>query len=860
VTELPSGTVTLLFTDIEGSTRLLEERGEEYAALLEEHHRRLRETFGAYGGVEVDVQGDGFFVAFPRADDALAAAAEAQRALAGLDGVRVRMGVHTGQPRRVGAGYVGLDVHRTARICAAAHGGQVLLSQTTRELAGDHPARDLGEHRLRDLTTPQRLFQLQGEALETSFPPLRTLENRPTNLPVQPTPLIGREEELATVTELIRRPNVQLVTLHGPGGCGKTRLALQAGADLIDDFPEGVFFVALEAVEDPALVLPTIAQTLGVGETRPTGLDEALAQFLADRRVLLLLDNFEQLLDAAPRLSELVARTPTCILVTSRAALRVSGEHELDVPPLALPDTQRVHDLEALSQYESVALFIERAQAVNAGFDVTAENAPAVAQICVRLDGLPLAIELAAARVRLLTPQAMLARIEQSLTLLTSGPRDRPSRQQTLRGAIDWSYGLLSDEQAHVFARLAVFAGGCRLEAAEAVCEAELDDLETLIANSLVRLEDRPGGESRLTMLETIREYASERLDELGERDELHRRQAEHVLAWAEERAARRWGGTLFGDWLPEADEYENVRAALTWARERGELELELRLAAAMSGYWGTSGSVSEGRAWLEDVLRRAESAPARYRAEALRGAAHLAWRHEDVERTRELGEAARALSEELGDRHGVAFSLIALAIAEQQAGEYERVEAHYEVAEAIFREIGREAALGIILNNRGYDAVVRGEYERAETMLRESVDALRRASAPHWFGQLNLGLALLRLGRHDEAATYFRESGETGAQAAETETMSYAVEGIAGVCAARGDDLNAARLWGAAAAMRDAAGYVLQKGERDFHEDVVPATRERADADGFDRAWAEGRLLSQADALALAIERSSAA
>jgi class 3 adenylate cyclase len=441
---LPQGTVSLLFTDIEGSTRLVQELGDEYTALLDAHHRRVRKGFTAHDGIEVDVQGDGFLVAFERADEAVAAAIEIQRALADLERIRVRSGIHTGQPRAGGAGYVGLDVHRASRICGAAHGGQILISQTTRDLV-EAEVRDLGEHRLKDLGHPQRIYQVLAPGLETDFPPPRTLENRLTNLPAQPTPLIGREEELSATTELMGRPDVRLVTLTGTGGSGKTRLALQTAAELVDDFPGGVFFVALEAVGDPALVLPTIAQTLGVNETGAQTLTGALIDFLGDRRALLLLDNFEQLLEAGPSLLQLMAPSQVKLLVTSRAPLRLSGEHEYQVPSLALPDLLSLPGTEALSQYDSVALFIERAQAVRGDFAVTDENAPAIAEICTRLDGLPLAIELAAARVRLLTPQAMLDRLGQRLTLLTSGPRDLPSRQPTLRGAIDWSYELLSE-------------------------------------------------------------------------------------------------------------------------------------------------------------------------------------------------------------------------------------------------------------------------------------------------------------------------------------------------------------------------------------------------------------------------------
>jgi predicted ATPase/class 3 adenylate cyclase len=856
VAELPRGTVTLLFTDIEGSTRLLQELNEAYAALLEEHQRRIREAARAHGGVEVDVQGDGFLIAFERADDAVEAAADAQQALTDLEPLKVRIGIHTGQPRLGGAGYVGLDVHRAARICAAAHGGQVLLSQTTRDLV-ETDVRDLGEHRLKDLSQAQRIYQLVGPGLAYDFPSARTLENRPTNLPTLPTPLIGREHELAATTELLRRPDVRLLTVTGTGGSGKTRLALQAAAEVIDDYPDGVFFVALEAVEDPALVLPTVAQTLGVNEAGTHTIARALTEFLGNRRLLLMLDNFEQLLDAGPSVSGLVGATSVDLLVTSRAPLRLSGEHEYEVPPLNLPDLRFLPNVETLSQYDSVALFIERAQAVRSDFTVTAENAPAIAEICARLDGLPLAIELAAARVRLLTPHAMLDRLGERLALLTSGPRDLPSRQQTLRGAIDWSYELLGEDERRLFGRLSVFAGG-GLEAAEAVCDADLDELEALLENNLLRRGEGVKRTPRFSMLETIREYATDLLRRSDEADEMRRRHAQFYAAFAEAFFERHLEGPT-SDYDVEREEYENLRLALAWASESDDAELELRLAGSLNWYWGIHGYLSEGRRWVRDALSRAQSGGSRPYARTLWAGASLARRAGDFDDAARLLTDALPMLEREGDTLGLAYCLVIDGIVAEQRGDLAGETRSYERAEQLFRESENDQGLSLIHANRGYLALIQGHYEQGERLFRELLEDAERRHEPAT-GRIvhlnNHGLALFRLGQVHEARRAFREAAEASVRERQREDSAYALEGLANVNAADGKELLAARLWGAAEAVREECGAtLLATAERQLHEQAVPQVRARAGADAFDRAWAEGRVLSEEQAVALELD-----
>jgi predicted ATPase/class 3 adenylate cyclase len=597
VSSPPTGTVTFLFTDIEGSTKLWERSPQAMQAALIRHDQILREAIEERGGYVFKTVGDAFCAAFPDAPSALEVALEVQRALSAeewgdeIGFLRVRMALHTGSAEARGGDYFGPPVNRVARLLSAGHGGQTLLSLATQELVRDElpqetELKDLGERRLKDLFRPERLFQLVVPNLPASFPTLRTLDARLNNLPVQPTALVGREREVTEVCARLRRPDVRLLTLTGPGGTGKTRLGLQAAAERLDEFEGGVFFVALAPVSDPDLVASTIAGPLGVVESGEQPLEESLKDHLRTKELLLLLDNFEQVLEAAPLVGELLATCPRLkVLATSRTVLKVYGEHEYAVPPLGLPDPSRLPPIERLTEYEAVRLFVERAGAAKADFSITNESAPAVAEICVRLDGLPLAIELAAARIKMLPPKAMLQRLSSRLKLLTGGARDLPERQRTLRGTIEWSHALLEEGEQLLFARLAVFSGGRTLEAIEAICDAEGDlpveafeGVSSLLDKSLIGQEEGPNGEPRLVMLETIHEFAREKLGESAEAEQIKRVHAEYFLTLAEE-AHPEFKGANQLQWLERLEaEHDNMRKALSWALERKEIEVALRL------------------------------------------------------------------------------------------------------------------------------------------------------------------------------------------------------------------------------------------------------------------------------------------
>jgi predicted ATPase/class 3 adenylate cyclase/DNA-binding CsgD family transcriptional regulator len=795
VLDVPTGTITLLFTDIEGSTLLLQHVGEQYNSVLAQCRQVLRTAFQQYHGHEVDTQGDAFFFAFARTTDAVSAAVAAQRALAShawpdQAAVRVRMGLHTGEPRRTADGYVGLDVHLAARIMSVGHGGQVLLSQTTRHLVEHHlpdevSLRDLGEYRLKDFPQKSHLFQLVIAGLPADFPPLGTLDAHPHNLPVQPTPLIGREREVAAVQQLLLRADVRLLTLTGPGGSGKTRLALQVAAELSDHFPDGIYFLNLAPISDAELVVPTIAQTLGVKESSTRSMVEQLQAFLQEKLLLLVLDNFEQVVSAACILSDLLARCSRLkLLVTSRALLHLSAEHEFAVPPLSLPDLNHLPDLVTLSQYEAVALFIARAQALKPDFQVSNASAPAVAEICTRLDGLPLAIELAATRIKLLPPPALLARLGQRLAVLTSGGRDAPARQQTLRKTIDWSYQLLDADEQRLFRRLSVFVGGCTLQAIEALCAAldtqtpavsVLDGAASLIDKSLLRQIEQEAAEPHFVMLETIREYGREALEASGEADVTHQAHAAYYLALAEA-AEQAWNGPQQAVWFGRLEQaHDNLRAAMNWLLERGEAEMALRLETALWWFWYTQEHLHEGWNELSRALERSEGVAAPLRARALWAAGSLAGSLGHVERGEALCQESLALFREIGDTQGMGDATFHLAHIAFARWDLAAARKRFEESLVFLRETGDKTltawalgALALVLLYQGEYAMVHPLAEQAREICREVGDTtgvamalMTLARAAFWQGELVRAQTLA-----EESLARASETGSTSAEA----------------------------------------------------------------------------------------------
>jgi predicted ATPase/class 3 adenylate cyclase len=906
--ELPSGTVTFLFTDIEGSTRLLGRLRDRYVGALAEHQRVLRAAFDEHNGREVHTEGDAFFVAFARASDAIAAAVTGQRALArehwseGVD-VRVRMGVHTGEAAVRLDDYVGLDVHRAARICSAGHGGQVLISGSTRELVADElppdvALRDLGEHRLKDLDRPEHLFQVLIGALPSSFPPLRSVSHaaRESGLPRPPNRTVGRDDDLRRIANRIRRGGGRMLTLTGPGGVGKTRLAVEAGRVVQADFADGARFISLAAVRGAADVPSAIMQALTVVPVSGETDEQAVTRFLAAKQLLLILDNFEQVLPAAGFLADLLgACSGLTVLATSREPLALQAEERYLVAPLALPEPGTSPNPEMLVGVDALALFCERARTHDPAVRLDADNAAAVAEICRRVDGLPLAIELAAARCALLSPGEIADRLHVALGVLGAGPRDAPARHKTLRATIDWSVELLSDPEKTCFARFAVFAGGATVPAAEAITGASLDTLDSLVAKSLVVGRPHAHAPTRLRMLDTTRAYATERLAAAADTEAIHERHYRHFLALAQEmgsdRALMRAGR---GEHLARLDaEIDNLHAALDWAAGQDSAESSLELCTALGSYWLMRSRATDAlhridralslpgadahtglrirallnRTWCLFALgRRAEQPAAVAQAEALARAlddpailSQALQTRADYESGRGRLDVAAAIADEAlrwasaaGDEWEIACASRAVARAASTAT---GLSARVDRAAALLNEVGNLFDLGYLLTSAAYVALRDGRDRDARDFVERAIPVVRELEHPFMWMNLqgNLGLAALMTGDTDTARDAFREALVLSRQLVVPLIASEALLGLAALDAMRGDARRAARLVGAATAHRRDQSQDLVNARLDaaFLEDA----RARCGADTWDAGMSEGATLSLEDAIAYALQ-----
>ncbi len=882
---LPGGTVTFLFTDIEGSTRLWEEYPEAMPAVLDRHNTLLRHAIEANNGVVFNTIGDGFCAAFATAPDALSATVEAQLALHSEpwpEGVslRVRIALHTGTAELSGGDYLGPPLNRVARLLAAGHGGQMLVSAATQELTRDTlppfvEFKLLGAHRLRDLGRPETIFQLCHTELASEFPPLRSLENPhlPNNLPQQVTSFIGREKEIGEIKTLLGKTH--LLTLTGIGGCGKTRLSLQVAADVMDSFPDGVWLVELAPLSDPALVPQTVAQALGVTEEPGKPLAQTLTAALMPKRLLIVLDNCEHLLVACSQLCDTLLRAcpDIRILASSREGLGIAGETVYRVPSLTLPDAGQTPTLQSLSQYEAVHLFVERAQAALSTFAVTNANAPALAQLCVHLDGIPLALELAAARVRSLSVEEINNKLDNRFRLLTGGSRTALPRQQTLRAAIDWSYDLLNAQEKMLLCRLSIFAGGWTLAAAEQVGAGMsasgagieewevLDLLTSLVEKSLVNAQLH-GETMRYGLLETVRQYAQDRLMESGENDAARARHADFFLALAEE-AKPLWHGSEQVVWLEVlTEENDNLRQALAFytaeAEKGGTAEKGMRLAAALQIFWQINGQLSEGREHLRVLLAHPggqEPDPAY--AGALHTAGSLASIQGDYTQARTLLEACLAVRRALGHKASLSVTLGNLGGVVRSQGDSDGARVLYEESLVLAREAGDKHFTAFALLNLGNVASDQGDfaqasvlYEECLALWREAGNQMRIAEALRDFGNMRY-----TQGDHTQARVHFEESLTIARDLGFKEGIAQGLEAFAllGFNAAQAE--RSVRLWGAAAALRRIINSPLTPNEQEQQERTMTTARQILGEDSFARAWAEGSALTPEQAIAVALE-----
>ena len=908
-----AGVVTFLFTDIEGSTALWERDGARMSLALAAHDALARSAVEGHHGRVVKMTGDGLHAAFDDALDALRATLEMQHALAepvATCGValHVRCGLHAAVVERRDNDYFGSPVNRAARIMSAAHGGQVLLSQAVVDCVREIlPAavslRDLGKVRLRDLATPEHVYQVVHPRLRNNFPALRSLEAIPNNLPQQVTTFIGREQALVDLKGLLTK--ARLLTLTGSGGCGKTRLGLQVAADLLERFPDGAWLVELAPLSDSDLVPPTVASVLGLKEEPGKPIIQTLTEYLKDKRLLLLLDNCEHLLEGCAKFSDALLRqcAGVQILASSREGLGINGEQAYRVPSLDLPDPKKAHTTASVAQFEAVQLFIDRAVLARPDFQLTAENASLLASVCFRLDGIPLAIELAAARVRSLSVEEINRRLDHRFRLLTGGSRAALPRQQTLRSLIDWSYDLLQNSEKLLLRRLSVFAGGWTLDAADRICAGDdvedgkvLDLLTSLIDKSLVAVDESEAG-FRYRLLETVRQYARERLVESGGTETIRAHHRDYFLALAEE-ADKRLLGAEQADWLRHLEkEHDNLRAALEWSDTEAQTQEDLRLCAAMHRFWITRGYLAEGRQWCLRIFAKGEPAqPTVEYARVLNVAGSLAFHQTDYPAARTLLEQSLALSRARDHRKGIALALNNLGAVAIEQGDHSTARALYEESLALLRELGDRHVAAGVLGNLAMVAHECGDLDAARTLSQESLvlsrelgDRGRVADALNTLGGVacdqgdlitawslgkeglaigqelgdrdciamsshNLGTVAFMRGQFSEARSLYREAVAIRLELGDRLDIARALEGAAAIAAAEGNSTAAARTWGAAERLREEIGSPMLPNEQLRNNRYAMMARQTtADQGAFDQAWTLGRKTPLIEAVELA-------
>lgn len=923
-TRFPSGTVTFLFADIEGSTELLQAHPERYEEILTVYRAIATGAVERWDGSVVDHPGDGVFAAFTRAADAVRAAIEVRSEAAGAqwpNGVelRVRMGLHTGEPSLGAVGYVGIDVHRAVRIASAAHGGQILCSRATHELVeATRPKgvtlRDLGEHRLKDLLRSERLYQVDSSGAPREFPPIRSLEGYRHNLPLQANDIIGRDLDTEEIRRLLE--SKRLVTLFGPGGIGKTRLALDSAAGIVDRFRDGIWYVELAPLTDPELLAQTVAAVVGVREHSDSRIEDLLVEYLRSRELLVLLDNCEHLVEACASLTEnLLRHCPGVrVLATSLEALGIAGEQVKRVPPLGVPSAEQT-DLETIGRSEAVRLFVERARSLDESFDLGEGNAAALAEICRRLDGIPLAVELAASRTRLLSVEEIARRLDDRFRLLTGGRRTALPRQQTLKALIDWSYGLLSGSEQAMLRRLSVFCCGWTLDAAEAVCAdgavdsgEVLDLVAALIDKSLVVVEAGGGGTS-YRLLETIRQYAQDRLLAEGEAQELRDRHLRYFLDLVE-RADSMLRGSEQQTWLSILDRHgDELRTALGWASERGLVEPFERLAVSMWRYWRVRSSFAEGRRWLEAAVAStagispdAPKEAIELRGRCLIGAGSLANYQGDYVRALAVLSEGLALCRRIGDEPGIANALAILAHSRVMIGDDTEAEEMLEESLAIFTRLERKRGVGYAKYCLGSLMVRREDYPRARIYLEEGLSLMEELEDSWWIENtlLELGWATERLGDHAAALTALERAkalgrsfndrrgtaralmhiasvklsagnpGEAGASYRESLTLFSqigdkwgivsCIEGVAAAAFREEDGEYAVRLLGAAAKTRERLKSTVRALEPREHESLLEESKRKLGEAEYNRLFAEGRDLALEAAVSQALAKGQRA